>query len=248
MRFDLPSTATARLTIPPQAVPPETAHAARVRFGDTAEAGFTAAGEASAAFLANGCDREALAEALHAGASHVVELTEDGGAQGLWLGAPALGKSFYLSLTTSTAMTSQPAIVVCDRLIALGVLISERRPSVELCLHEAVANAVMHGNLGLSSSAKEQPEGGYRAFSLSVNEHLHDSALRRRRVDIFVRWTTDDFTLSVADEGDGFDIGGLRLKPEGSARSGRGFLFMRALADGLSIGDHGRCTTLRFDR
>jgi hypothetical protein len=248
MRFDLPCTATPRLTIPSHAVPPETAHAARVRFGDAAETGFTSSGEASAAFLANGCDREALAEALHAGASHVVELTEDAAAQGLWLGTPALGKSFYLSLTTSTAMTAQPAIVVCDQLTMLGVLNGERRPSVELCLHEAVANAVMHGNLGLSSSAKEQPEGGYRTFSLSVNERLHDPALRRRRVDIFVRWTADDFTLSVADEGDGFDVAGLRLKPEGAARSGRGFLFMRALTDGLSIGDDGRCTTLRFDR
>lgn len=223
-----------------------TTHTEETQAAETQAAETQTAVDAVAALLSYGCDRDALADALRSGASHVVELTEDGTAAGDWLGAPALGRSFYLSLTTGTAMNVQPAALICDALAENGVLTGERRSPIELCLHEAVANGVMHGNLGVSSKMKEEPEG-YRLFSRTLTERLRDPLLRRRRLDVYARWNDEELTVSVADEGDGFDAGGLRLKPEGRARSGRGFLFMRALADGLSIGDGGRCTTLRFD-
>lgn len=261
--LQLPNVATPLFRIPPQAVPADVVSAAQARFAHEAsadaiavspnEARFESGGErrdstveAVATLLNSNCDRDAVADALKGGASHVVELTDEGSAAGSWLGAPALGRSFYLSLTTGTAMNVQPAALICDALADSGVLSSERRSQVELCLHEAVANGVMHGNLGVSSTAKDQP-GGYRLFSQLLNERLREPARRRRRIDVFTRWNDDELTISVADEGDGFDVSNLRLQPDSQARSGRGFLFMRALSDGLSIGDGGRCTTLRFD-
>lgn len=221
--------------------------AAAKRFGDTDQPDGWAqpAVDAVAALLAHDCDRESVAGALRDGVSHIVELSDDGAAGEVWLGVPASDHSFYLSLTTPTAMTVQPAMLICDALTERGVLPMDRRAPVELCLHEAVANGVTHGNLGVHSSAKDQPEG-YRVFSQLLNERLRDPVCRSRRIDVYVRWTEGEILMSVADEGDGFDTGELRLQPDGAARSGRGFLFMRALADGLTIGDGGRCTTLRF--
>lgn len=247
MSFSLPTTATPHLRIPSHAASDEARSAAARRFGDAERPNDwpCPAGDLAACLLAPDCDREAVAEALRDGASHIIELSADGGAGGTWLGTPADDQSFYLSLTTPTAMGIQPAMLICDALTERGVLPLDRRAQVELCLHEAVANGVTHGNLGVHSSAKDQPEG-YRVFSQLINERLHDPRRRSRRIDVYVRWRQNEILLSVADEGEGFDVGDLRLQPDGSARSGRGFLFMRALADGLTIGDGGRCTTLRF--
>lgn len=244
MTITLPRTATPRLVIPFQSVPADAVAAARDRFGDALP--HDPGGDAVVALLANGADRNALGAALDGNFSHIVELTDDGDSGGLWLGAPSLESAFFLSLTTPTAFSAQPALLICDTLLDRGALTAERRSPVELCLHEAVANGVVHGNLGISSTAKDQPEG-YRLFSQLVNEQLRDPACRHRRLEIFVRWNRDELTMSISDEGPGFDVERLRLEPDGSARSGRGFMFMRALSDGLTIGAGGRCTTLRFE-
>lgn len=244
----LPTSATPRLRLPPQAATEDARRAAARRFGDAErpEDWPPPAGELVAALLAHDCEREAVAAALRDGVSHIIELADDGDAGETWLGVPADDQSFYLSLSTATAMSAQPAMLICDALTERGVLPLDRRAPVELCLHEAVANGVTHGNLGVDSSAKDQPEG-YRVFSQLINERLHDPQCRARRIDLYVRWRDGEILMSVADEGGGFDVGALRLQPDGAARSGRGFLFMRALADGLTIGDGGRCTTLRFE-
>lgn len=244
----LPVTATPRLRLPPQAATEAARSAAARRFGDAErpEEWPRPAGEWVAALLAHDCDREALAAALRERVSHIIELSDDGGAGETWLGVPPDDQSIYLSLCTTTAMSAQPAMLICDTLTERGVLPLDRRAPVELCLHEAVANGVTHGNLGVDSSAKDQPEG-YRVFSQLINDRLRDPQCRARRIDVYVRWRDGQVLMSVADEGNGFDVGELRLQPDGAARSGRGFLFMRALADGLTIGDGGRCTTLRFE-
>ncbi|MFY2556689.1 ATP-binding protein [Corallococcus terminator] len=84
---------------------------------------------------------------------------------------------------------------------------------VELAVAEAVANAIQHGNQGV--------EG--------------------RRVDVMLVSLEDWVTVSVRDEGAGFDVSTLpdpldpaqRLKP-----SGRGVLLMRALMDAVEFSPH----------
>lgn len=156
---------------------------------------------------------------------------------------------FFLSLTTETLVSVRGAMVICNTLVARGILGREQRANVELCLQEAVANAVVHGNLGVPSNAKRQ-EHGYRAFSHMIGERLHVPELRRRRVDIFARWDAQHITLGVADQGSGYDLDALRRVRHESRRSpsGRGFLFMQALADAVDIGDGGRRIALRFSR
>lgn len=195
--------------------------------------------------LGHGCDRAALADALARTPFFVVERSDDGDGFGDWIGVPPLPCGFHLSLTTGTAFGAQCAILVCDALLERSVLTTERRSVVELCLHEAVANAIVHGNLGISSSAKDLPEG-YRVFSQLVSERLRSAEIRRRRVELLVRWQVGRLTVTVADEGSGFDVSALPDKADGNARSGRGFIFMRALADDVTVSDGGRSTSLSF--
>lgn len=223
------------------------ATAARVveRFGIAADA--PAGGPpGTPCFLDPGTDRDGIVALLANGCRVLVERAEDGSVDGDWVGLPALERGFFLSLTTGTAFGIQGAVLVCNALALRGALPGERRSNVELCLHEAIVNAIVHGNLGIASSAKDDPQG-YRVFSRLVGERLSDPAIRRRRLDLLVQWTDGAIIIGVGDQGNGFDASLLPATTPGTARSGRGFVMMRALASAVTIGDGGRCTTLRFD-
>lgn len=196
--------------------------------------------------LISDADRDALASALVQPRSIVVEDDGEADALGDWGAVPVPRSGFYLSLTTGTSFGVQVASLVSDALVGHGVVGGERRSVVELCLQEAVANAIIHGNLGIASTAKDHPDG-YRVFSQMVSDRLSDPTLRRRRIDVFARWAGRTLDISVADQGAGFDQSMVRTEVSGSARSGRGFVFMRALAARVECTDGGRCTSLRFD-
>ena len=233
-------------------VPVEIAVRAAARFGLPREG--AAASPSAAAILLAGADRDGVRYALDQNVFFTVELTEDeeraGDLRGDWLGAPPVEQGFYLSLTTGSAYGLQCAALVCDELARRDVLSPERRGTIELCLHEAIANALVHGNLGIPSSAKNQPEG-YRVFSRMLQERLGDDAARGRRLDVFARWSGGPnggaLSIAVVDQGCGFDTASLPTETEGNARSGRGFVFMRSLAKRVSVTDGGRCTVLHFD-
>ncbi|MBY6263031.1 ATP-binding protein [Azospirillum sp. 412522] len=168
-----------------------------------------------------------------------------------WSGASAAddprAPGFYLSLTTGTAYGLHCPVLVCDELVRRGALDPQRRSNIELCLHEAVANAIVHGNLGLSSAVKGEP-GGYRRFSEMMRDRLGDPVATRRRLDIFCRWSGRSIAIAVVDQGGGFDAGLAPATTGNKARSGRGFVFMRTLAARVTVTDGGRCTVLQFDR
>ena len=230
-------------------VPADIAARAAARFGMNGTGGAGAERSAAAVLLAR-ADRDILRSAFGLDSFLTVELTEREDGTGTldadWLGAPPVEQGFYLSLTTGTAYGLQCAVLVCDELARRGVLTPERRGNIELCLHEAIANAIVHGNLEIPSATKDQPEG-YRLFSKLLRERLGDGAVRQRRIDIFARWTGESLTIAVVDQGNGFDAMALPQDTGSGAHSGRGFLFMRALARRISVTDGGRCTLLHFD-
>ncbi|WP_042442461.1 ATP-binding protein [Azospirillum sp. B510] len=213
------------------------------------------AGRAMETLLMERADRDRLRAAFDRRPFLTVELGEGvdeaAALQDDWSGVPAADHpdlpGFYLSLTTGTAYGLQCPVLVCDELERRGVLEPQRRSSVELCLHEAVANAIVHGNLGLSSAVKGEP-GGYRRFSEMMRDRLEDPAVLRRRLDIFCRWTMHGIAIAVVDQGGGFDADLAPAVTGNKARSGRGFVFMRSLASRVTVTDGGRCTVLQFDR
>ncbi len=230
-------------------VPADVTARVAARFGLTGLTGDGADRFAAAVLLAR-ADRDIVRDAFGLNSFLTVELTEREDGTGTldadWLGAPPVEQGFYLSLTTGTAYGLQCAVLVCDELVRRGVLTPERRGNIELCLHEAIANAIVHGNLGIPSAAKEQPEG-YRLFSRLLRERLGDGAARQRRIDIFARWNGETLIIAVVDQGNGFDTTALPRDTDSGAHSGRGFLFMRALARRINVTDGGRCTLLQFD-
>jgi len=231
---------TRRFVVPHARVPADMAARTLRRFGGVMQR------DAEALLLDGPPDRGRLAALLADGWPLLVELDEDGGADGDWPAVPAPEPGFLLSLTTATAFAVQSPVAVCDALERRGALPERRRSAVELCLHEAVANALVHGNIGVPADTRDQPDG-FRLFGEQVTAALRDPAVRRRRVDIWARWGAGALDLAVVDEGGGFDPDRLARPADGFARSGRGFVFMRALAGAVAVRDGGRCTRLHFD-
>lgn len=192
-----------------------------------------------------GADRSAdLTQALTSRCAAIIEYAD--GAQPQERLAQALGQGQLLvSLTTKLAWTLDTAAQFCDGLIARGLMPAHIRQEVELSLHEAIINAVLHGNLGMAGSLVDEP-AQFDAFCQRLTEALADPARAVKRVDL-AAWVADgQLHVSVSDAGAGYDPDNIRPPTNPEAKSGRGLEIMRLMSAGLTVSDGGRTATLHF--
>lgn len=155
-------------------------------------------------------------------------------------------RQLLLALTTGTAFSLDGAVLICDRLVVLGVLADSRRPELELAIHEALSNAIIHGNLGVRRGASSDP-GSFDRFYAAVQGALAVPDVARRRITAHIHWDAAAIHVSITDEGRGFDAETV-LTVEPDAKSGRGLQIIRRIADRVAFSDHGRCIQLSFRR
>jgi CheY-like chemotaxis protein len=113
-----------------------------------------------------------------------------------------------------------------------------------VALHEALTNAIFHGNLELSSTIKEQDEKKY--YSLA-KERRQESPYQERRVHVTSHLTRTEATFVVRDEGEGFDPSLLPdpTDPSNLERvSGRGLLLIQTFMDQVKHNDKGNEITM----
>ncbi len=216
------------------------------------------AGPAALAVLLTGADPGGEADELWLPpAAAWIEPPAGSGASGLApLLAEAAGNDLYLNLTTATAHDLQLGGRLLAALSARHRLEGDRRDDMELALHEAVSNALVHGNLGVVGM-KELSAQELERFSRDLGDRLADPALAARRIVIAVRiepaqdGPAEDgqardgralATVEVTDEGAGFTPG----PRTSSGASGRGLDLIGNIAAELEIGNGGRSIRLRF--
>src|SRR6476619_2811990 len=68
-----------------------------------------------------------------------------------------------------------------QRALRVGAIPPQRETKLMIALHEALTNAVIHGNLGISSELKER---GGDEFFRAVDDRLADPAHASRVVDV----------------------------------------------------------------
>ena len=126
----------------------------------------------------------------------------------------------------------------------MGVLGSQDEIRVSVALEEALLNAIIHGNLEVSSKLREE-EGD--AFEQLIAIRRADDYYSRRRVRIDCDVSRDEVRYLIADDGPGFDVSKLP-DPRDPERillaSGRGVLMMRAFMDDVQYNDRGNAVTL----
>lgn len=125
-----------------------------------------------------------------------------------------------------------------------GLTEQRERARVGLALAEALANAIIHGNLGISSALRNE----------AAEEYYHEIEARRnispykdRIVSLNMRFTQSSVTFAIRDQGKGFDRSTLAdpTAPENiMCITGRGILLMKSYCDAVSWNDKGNEVTL----
>lgn len=151
---------------------------------------------------------------------------------------------FHVSLTTRTAWSLDTAAAFCEGLIARSMMPGYLRHDVELALHEAVINAVLHGNLGIGSSLFTDPTA-FDAFCRLLTDQLGRPEKALLRIDLTARLHGGCLEVSVLDRGPGYDPASVQPAAV-DAKSGRGLEIMRQLSTRMEVGEGGRKVTLGF--
>ncbi|MDQ2105886.1 ATP-binding protein [Azospirillum isscasi] len=153
----------------------------------------------------------------------------------------AVRADLFACVTTVAANRLHLAGRILNGLAALHPMPETQRDDMELALHEAISNAVVHGNLqvegmkGLSVEALER-------FSHDLAARMADPAFAGRRIEVAAWLESAAAVVEVADEGTGFD------RPEriDYGASGRGLDLIAAIVEELQLLDGGRRIRMRF--
>jgi anti-sigma regulatory factor (Ser/Thr protein kinase) len=113
---------------------------------------------------------------------------------------------------------------------------------IRVCIafREALLNAMIHGNLEVSSELKEQ---GDHQFDEMIARRRGEDPYRQRRVFVRIRQSAQEVEFVIRDEGPGFDPAKLPdpTDPERIAQaSGRGLLLIHTFMDDVRHACNGR--------
>lgn len=158
--------------------------------------------------------------------------------------------STAFAIPTELQWVGKACDYLSQRAQASGACNADRLGKMTVALTEAITNAIVHGNLGISSALKEQ---GSDVFARAVAQRSADPVLRDRQTRIRYEFDGAECHVTIADEGEGFDyLSWIRTLDQAGEEapsdlcSGRGILMMRALADQVEFSDGGRQVKLTW--
>jgi anti-sigma regulatory factor (Ser/Thr protein kinase) len=115
---------------------------------------------------------------------------------------------------------------------------------IGVCLREALTNAMIHGNLEVDSSMRDDNEKGYYAL---IEKRAGEKPYGNRYVQVTVRHSSEGAVYIIRDEGPGFDVGALPdpTDPANLERvHGRGMLLIRTIMDEVKHNSRGNEITM----
>lgn len=149
--------------------------------------------------------------------------------------------------TTSISIPGNPAIL--SKVVSLlGRELTHLYPGsllplaeIKLALYETLANAVEHGNLGITFEMKTRAMMEPGGMDALLKRRLSDPRLAARKVHVTVQYLSDRVMYCVRDEGDGFDVAALSGKQLGdtTALHGRGLALVRHYMDEVAWNEAG---------
>ncbi|NWH07430.1 MAG: ATP-binding protein [Alphaproteobacteria bacterium] len=161
-------------------------------------------------------------------------------------GLAASGAALCIVVRTSTAYRRPLAREIAVALKRRCDIGDETALIMETVLHEALMNAILHGNLGLNSEAR-QGFGMLDRFQSLIDHRLKLPQFSNKPLVIGATWTSRFIDLSVRDDGTGYSAKP-RALPDESRASGRGLAIIQALAAAVSFKEGGRLIEMRIAR
>ena len=137
-----------------------------------------------------------------------------------------------------------------DRLVPLGFATPNNVDVIAVAYHEALVNALEHGNLELDSSLKGDLFSPNDDYAVLSQARLADPQYGNRSVEVELLATPGRYEVSIRDEGPGFDTSRIGLVPDETLirQCGRGLAMIRMVMDEVehnSKGNEIRMTLLR---
>lgn len=154
------------------------------------------------------------------------------------VGAGGLG----LSVGTGTAYQYELALTFSRALCRRFPEIDARASEIDRAIHELVANALVHGNLGVRSPAAGME--GFDAYCKALDAALAVPANLERRIEISALKVGDWIEIVITDQGAGFDPVTSADLPVSPRQHG---LSIASAVGVLSFEDGGCCAVLRIE-
>lgn len=117
-------------------------------------------------------------------------------------------------------------------MVELDLFDEGERMQIAMALDESLVNAIVHGNLEVSSEHRQTDEG--RPYVELIETRKQTSPYKERRVHVELHATLEMVTFLIRDEGPGFDLSELRDPTDHDnleKAGGRGLLLIHAFMD-----------------
>jgi CheY-like chemotaxis protein/anti-sigma regulatory factor (Ser/Thr protein kinase) len=131
-------------------------------------------------------------------------------------------------------------------MVELDLFDEGERMQIAMALDEALLNAMIHGNLEVSSELRQSDNG--TPYVNMIAERKERAPYRDRKVTIKLGATSEEIIFIIRDDGPGFDAAALRdpTDPENIERAGgRGLLLINAFMDEVSHNEVGNEIRMR---
>jgi len=155
-----------------------------------------------------------------------------------------IGQELRFSFPTDRRLVGPAVNALQDFGVRFGIFSDRERTRVGVALEEALLNAVIHGNLGVSSKLRDADDGSYEKL---IALRMGQVPYRDRRVRVTARFTPTEARFVIRDQGRGFDVSKLPdpTDPENMARAhGRGVLLIRTFMDDVFYNSKGNQVTM----
>lgn len=162
------------------------------------------------------------------------------------LGQYIINEKRVFEIPVDPGMCSVIAHILTRDLTAAGLCNRSTAGNISLALVEAIDNAMIHGNLEISSDVIE--EKGIKGFNSEIEKRKSNKTLGNRKVSISYELDNKFVEYVIEDEGPGFDYSSLPdpRDPENFYKnSGRGLLIIRTLMDEVDWNETGNVIRLR---
>jgi anti-sigma regulatory factor (Ser/Thr protein kinase) len=147
-----------------------------------------------------------------------------------------------LSISTYSTYTSNLSHLLTESINKRFKLNGNKYNEIKTCLHEAIINAVLHGNLCIESNF--QTIKGLYSYQTEISKRLNMDIYKSRRVNIMAWNKNDHLQISVSDEGNGFSIS--NFKEDFTSPNGRGLMLIIKLSDSMWMGSDKRTLYMAF--
>lgn len=155
------------------------------------------------------------------------------------------------SVTSMTAAQFKLSQLLCDGIKSHFKASDQAIMAIELTLHEAIINALAHGNLELGSAFQETNDD-LQLYYKKVGEKAVDPKFKNRRIDIFAWSIESSILIAIKDDGNGYKWPGPTqaiTAPEYDRRkSGRGLDILRQFTHDYWVSEKGNCTVLKLTK